>query len=47
MGFSTKQKAKQMLEKNFITDKDYKLLLNHRLSKQKTRVEVIIKKRLC
>ena len=31
LGFSTKQKAKQMLEKNFITDKDYKLLLNHQV----------------
>ena len=31
LGFSTKQKAKQMLEKNFITDKDYNLLLNHQV----------------
>jgi hypothetical protein len=28
LGFSTKQKAKQMLEKNFIIDKDYKISLN-------------------
>ena len=34
LGFSTKQKAKQMLEKKFIIDKDYKISLNLRLGKQ-------------
>ena len=28
LGFSTKQKAKQLLEKNFIIDKDYKYMVN-------------------
>jgi phage anti-repressor protein len=32
LGFSTKQKAKQLLEKNFIIEKDYKILL---LAKEK------------
>ena len=31
LGFSTKQKAKQLLEKNFIIDINYKTLLNHQV----------------
>jgi hypothetical protein len=35
LGFSTKQKAKELLEKNFTLDKDYKLSLNQKV-KQST-----------
>lgn len=44
LGFNQKYNAKYMLEKNFITDKDYKIIASECSGAKKTPVEVTIKK---